>query len=216
MMKDKSTKPTDSTNNTDGATASLPQAAAVQEDHLNGDQLIHACKLGIPRPQGLDPVILSEWESTIALWDGWRDKFNDIHRAWVKADEEQATLVARDIRKQFKGKENAAKINEMIQTALQQLTTQRTEAPPVTIPVVEGEYLPELMTLRKRRVRVAQKRMQDFLSNLSQEQKTEDETAISRATLAAAKARILGRPHRYVRSIRMCLSLCACLNFCAC
>jgi hypothetical protein len=172
--------------------------ASKETDGQAVDELVHICKQAIPRPEsGLDPDKLREWEGEVSLWDSWKERWKGFYEDWMKADEEQATLVARQIRKLYKGKESAAKINEMVKMAVSELATKRKEIPPFVLPAIEGEYLPELLTLRKKRVRVAQKRMQDFLAKLSQDQKAEDELAISKATLAAAKARVLGRPHRY-------------------
>lgn len=97
----------------------------------------------------------------------------------------------------------AKQVNEQVAEALNNLPMLYSVPELPEIPVIDVEFSPELLSLRRMRVKAAERRMQQAVAAHSLKSKEENEVAISKATLAAAKARVLGKPHRHVEMLRL-------------
>lgn len=181
-----------------------PEVAGKQSEEDTAEKLVHTCKMALKRPDGPNADKIGEWEASIFMWDVWLDKFGDHWAKWRDEDEAAAVVIAREIRR--KGKERgliATQVNKEVDEAVKGLAMQW--EPPVVseVPTIEPTFSPELMLLRRMRVKAAERRLQQIVAAHSLKCKEEDEVAISKATLAAAKARILGKPHRHIEVLRL-------------
>lgn len=161
------------------------------------EQLSYASKLSLKKPGGPDTGKIAEWEALNQLWDLWISQWSNFYSDWRSSDEEKEIALGRKIRK--KGKIDGLRpleMNRAVEDALRELALKRPPVPHPPPPPNEAVFSAEMMSLRRKRGRIASKRLEEVLSQESLRRKAEDEMAISKATLTAAKARVLGKPHR--------------------
>lgn len=137
-------------------------------------------------------------------WETWDWRWEAFFHEWLEQDELTRTLAARKVRKH--GKDNQipkAEVSRRVDEALAMLPFQIPVDEVPVIPEVEFHVSPELQKLRRKQINEARNRLEKTKHLTRDHDMRESEAALFRATLADAKAKVLGRPVDHVKKLRL-------------
>jgi len=184
----------------------------MEDDELDGEVQPATVAPALPRPAGADEGDAAAYtclgictdEKTKDWWEHWKVVWMNNLREWEESDEERRLQTARNARKEAKEQGmTKAEMAALVEERVAALAMEPNGPVSLPLPEIDDDFPEDLAAFRERALEEANGRIELMRSKRHSTETRADETAVHRATLADAKAKVLGKETRYKRSLRL-------------